>query len=41
MPRQYYKGTRQEERAYSPAVVTRGGKHVWLADVGIWQDADK
>ncbi|MCZ6876163.1 MAG: RidA family protein [bacterium] len=40
MPREYYKGGRQEDRAYSPAVVTRGGKHVWLAGVGIWQDAE-
>ena len=40
MPREYYKGERQEDRAYSPAVVTRGGKHVWLAGVGIWQDAE-
>lgn len=39
MPRAYYKGTRQEVRAYSPAVLTRGGKHVWLAGVDIWQDA--
>ncbi len=31
MTREYFKGTWQEERAYSPAVVTRGGKVVWLA----------
>ncbi|MFQ5913393.1 MAG: RidA family protein [Nitrospinota bacterium] len=32
MPREYIKGTwQEEERAYSPAVVTRGGKIVWLA----------
>lgn len=34
MPREYLKGTwQEEERAYSPAVVTRGGKIVWLAGV--------
>lgn len=35
MPRVHLKGTpRQEERAFSPAVITRGGAHVWLAGVG-------
>ena len=34
MPRKYLKGTwQEEERAYSPAVITRGGKTVWLAGV--------
>lgn len=40
MPREYYKGTWQEDRAFSPAVVTQGGKHVWLAGVGMWRDED-
>ncbi|MFQ5692806.1 MAG: RidA family protein [Nitrospinota bacterium] len=32
MPREYIKGPwQEEERAYSPAVVTRGGRVVWLA----------
>lgn len=35
MPREYLEGTsRQEERAFSPAVITNGGKQVWLAGVG-------
>lgn len=35
MPRVHLKGTpRQEERAFSPAVITRGGMQVWLAGVG-------
>lgn len=38
MPREYFKGTWQEDRSFSPAVVTRGGKQVWLAGVGRWQD---
>ena len=38
MTREYFKGTWQEERAYSPAVVTRGGKTVWLAGVGARTD---
>ncbi len=32
MPREYIKGAwQEEERAYSPAVVTQGGRIVWLA----------
>jgi 2-iminobutanoate/2-iminopropanoate deaminase len=31
MARTYIKGDRQQLRAYSPAVVTEGGKIVWLA----------
>ncbi len=32
MPREYIKGTWQEkERAYSPAVITQGGRIIWLA----------
>ena len=38
MLREYCKGTWQEDRSFSPAVVTRGGKHVWLAGVGMWRD---
>jgi enamine deaminase RidA (YjgF/YER057c/UK114 family) len=40
MARDYLKGTRQETRAYSPAVVTRGGKMVWLAGVGMREDEE-
>ena len=38
MPREYFKGTWHEDRSFSPAVVTRGGKNVWLAGVGMWRD---
>lgn len=38
MPRQYFKGTWQEDRSFSPAVVTKGGRQVWLAGVGMWRD---
>jgi 2-iminobutanoate/2-iminopropanoate deaminase len=31
MARTYIKGDRQQLRAYSPAVVTEGGKIIWLA----------
>jgi len=40
MPREYIKGTWQENRSFSPAVVTRGGKTVWLAGVGMWRDRE-
>lgn len=40
MAREYLKGARQETRAYSPAVVTRGGKMVWLAGVGMREDEE-
>ena len=38
MAREYFKGTWQEERSFSPAVKTSGGEHVWLAGVGMWRD---
>ena len=31
MPREYHKGTWEQVRALSPAVVTRGGRIVWLS----------
>lgn len=40
MAREYLRGTWQETRAYSPAVVTRGGKVVWLAGVGMREDEE-
>ena len=40
MNREYFKGTWQENRSFSPAVVTQGGKQIWLAGVGMWQDED-
>lgn len=38
MTREYFKGTWQEERSFSPAVKTNGGEHIWLAGVGMWRD---
>lgn len=38
MPRQYVVGTWETDRAFSPAVVTTGGRQVWLAGVGAWKD---
>jgi enamine deaminase RidA (YjgF/YER057c/UK114 family) len=41
MPREYLKGNaRQMERAFSPAVITSGGRQVWLAGVGRTVDED-
>lgn len=40
MTREYFPGTWQEERSFSPAVKTRGGAHVWLAGVGMWRDEE-
>jgi enamine deaminase RidA (YjgF/YER057c/UK114 family) len=40
MPREYFKGTWQEDRSFSPAVATRGGRTVWLAGVGMWRDGE-
>lgn len=35
MPREYHQGTWEQVRALSPAVVTRGGRVVWLSgDIG-------
>jgi enamine deaminase RidA (YjgF/YER057c/UK114 family) len=38
MPREYHKGTWEENRSFSPAVVTKGGKTIWLAGVGARAD---
>ncbi len=38
MTREYFKGTWQQDRSFSPAVKTKGGEHVWLAGVGMWRD---
>ena len=40
MPRQYCKGEREESRGYSRAVVTRGGKTLWLAGVTAREDEE-
>jgi len=38
--RRYVKGTWQRERAFSPAVSTRGGRMVWVAGHGAVRDGD-
>ena len=38
MPREFFKGTWQEDRSFSPAVAVRGGRTVFLAGVGMWRD---
>ncbi len=40
MPREYFKGTAEEDRAYSPAVKVSGGTTVYLAGVGATTDAN-
>jgi 2-iminobutanoate/2-iminopropanoate deaminase len=40
MERKFIKGTWQEGRAFSPAVITSGGKNVWLAGQGATKDKD-
>ena len=40
--RDYIKGTRAQERGYSEAVITEGGKMVWIAgEMGVVDDAGK
>ena len=39
MPREYFKGTWHEDRSFSQAVATKGGRTIWLAGVGMWQDS--
>src|SRR5688500_631243 len=36
--REYFKGTWEQNRAFSPAVKTKGGTTVYLAGVGCWED---
>ena len=38
MPREYFKGTAEEERAYSPAIKVTGGPTIYLAGVGATTD---
>jgi 2-iminobutanoate/2-iminopropanoate deaminase len=38
MERSFIAGTWQKQRAFSPAVTTRGGRTVWVAGHGIHQD---
>jgi enamine deaminase RidA (YjgF/YER057c/UK114 family) len=38
MPREHVRGTWEADRSFSPAVITNGGRTVWLAGVGAWKD---
>ena len=38
MPREYFKGEREESRGFSPAVTTRGGRTIWLSGMTARQD---
>ena len=40
MPREYFKGTWQEDRSFSPVGATRGGRTLWLAGVGAREDEE-
>lgn len=40
MPREYFKGEAEEDRAYSPAIKVSGGTTVYLAGVGATTDAN-
>ena len=40
MTREYFKGTAEEDRSYSPAVKVSGGTMVYLAGVGATTDAN-
>jgi 2-iminobutanoate/2-iminopropanoate deaminase len=39
MEKQFYAGTWQQQRAFSPAVATRGGRVIWVAGHGATHDA--
>lgn len=41
MEKQYYPGTWQQQRAFSPAVATRGGRTIWVAGHGGLHGADR
>lgn len=40
MKRDFYKGTWQRSRAFSPLVTTQGGKMLWIAGHGAPKDSD-
>ncbi len=40
MEREFFKGTWQEDRAFSPCVKTVGGTMLWVAGHGAYRDAD-
>jgi 2-iminobutanoate/2-iminopropanoate deaminase len=39
MEKEFYPGTWQQQRAFSPAVATRGGRTIWVAGHGATHDA--
>jgi 2-iminobutanoate/2-iminopropanoate deaminase len=41
MERKYYRGTWQQQRAFSPLVETRGGRTLWIAGHGGLHGSDK
>ena len=41
MEKKFYSGTWQQQRAYSPAVATTGGRTLWVAGHGGLHGADK
>lgn len=41
MEKQFYPGTWQQQRAFSPAVATRGGRTIWVAGHGGLHGADR
>lgn len=41
MEKQYYPGTWQQQRAFSPAVATRGGRTIWVAGHGGLHGGDR
>jgi len=40
MAREFFGGTWQQQRAFSPAVATRGGRTIWVAGHGATHDDD-
>lgn len=41
MEKRYYPGTWQQQRAFSPAVATQGGRTIWVAGHGGLHGADR
>jgi len=39
--KKFFQGTWQQQRAFSPAVTTQGGRTIWLAGHGGLHDADR
>ncbi len=41
MEKKFYPGTWQQQRAFSPAIATKGGRTIWMAGHGGLHGADK